>query len=72
MSGAVHRLQECGFTPAECARLVALRERVRRRRAGGAAPDSGTEDVLQRRLAFARWLVEHGRLGEFGADVGEQ
>lgn len=45
------------FTQEQTVNLVALRERLRAGRA--------VEFVLdKRRLAFARWLVENGRIGE--------
>lgn len=45
------------FTPEQTASLIALRERLRAGRA--------VEFVLdKRRLTFACWLVEHGRIGE--------
>jgi hypothetical protein len=56
------------FTAAQVMRLVALRHRVRVR------PDA-TDTIDARRLAFARWLVEHGHLSEelhqIQAGVGE-
>ncbi len=45
------------FTPAQVANLRALRDRL----GGGDA----VEFVIdRRRLAFVRWLVDHGRMGE--------
>jgi hypothetical protein len=49
-----------GFEPIQAARLVALRLRL--------APD-GLDAAAQKRLLFARWLVEHGRLSD-GASAG--
>jgi hypothetical protein len=58
-------LQENGFTREQCAQLLALRERVRRARHGAEGAGTVAEDTMaERRLEFARWLVEHGRLGE--------
>lgn len=48
------------FTPEESARLCALRARSRALRA------SEVTGLNSRRLAFAQWLVEHGRLSENG------
>ncbi len=51
-----------GFEPIQAARLVALRLRL--------APDgSAPVTPAQKRLRFARWLVEHGRLSD-GAPAG--
>ncbi len=49
---------EVYFTFAELARLRALRERFQ------AHPDHGDTDAALRRLEFARWLVQHGRLSD--------
>lgn len=46
------------FTPEELARLFALRARSRALRA---SEEFGLDAC---RIAFARWLVEHGRLSE--------
>lgn len=52
------RLLTARFTAEEAERLVALRQRL-----GAELPD--LDDTLDdRRLVFARWLVEHGRLRE--------
>jgi hypothetical protein len=52
-----------GLTPDELSRLADLRVRVRRGAVGGAgdgrAPEAGLD---ARRLEFARWLVQTGRL----------
>ncbi len=50
-------LRSRGFSPSEAARIVALRVRFER--------DGFREVPLsQKRLEFARWLVDHGRLTE--------
>lgn len=46
------------FTPEELAGLLALRERVQR------CPVDIELDLDERRLGFARWLVDHGKLSE--------
>ena len=46
------------FTPRELARLFAMRTR------SGALRASEEFGIDANRLAFARWLVEHGRLSE--------
>jgi hypothetical protein len=52
-----------GLTPDELSRLADLRVRVRREAVGGASDGRATESGLDpRRLAFARWLVQTGRL----------
>jgi len=50
-------LRRLGFSPREAERIVALKLRYVR---GGFRET--TEQ--QKRLLFARWLVDHGRLGE--------
>jgi hypothetical protein len=57
-----------GLTPSQVRRLAALRARIRR----GAYADDGAGTVLgsrlaDRRLEFARWLVQTGRLHEGAA-----
>jgi hypothetical protein len=47
------------FSPYEAQRLVALRQRFLGR------PDYLETEINERRLMFARWLVEHGQLTEF-------
>jgi len=49
---------EAVFTPQERARLEALRARLQ-----GLSVDAEL-DVNDRRLCFARWLVQHGKLAE--------
>jgi hypothetical protein len=51
-------LRALGFTPREAARLVALKVRHER---------GGFRELTQqqKRLLFARWLVEHGRLTDW-------
>jgi hypothetical protein len=49
---------EADFTPDEIARLVALHQQAR------GHLDRGDADAAMRRLEFARWLVEHGKLNE--------
>jgi hypothetical protein len=49
-------LAEVSFTPEEFAKLAALRTHLQTR-----AVDIEL-DLDERRLTFARWLVEHGRL----------
>ncbi len=46
------------FTAAEVMRLCALRRHFQ------AHPDHGDADAAIRRLEFARWLVQHGKLSE--------
>ncbi len=46
------------FSADEIVRLTTLRLRCRER------PDALDQPIPERRLQFARWLVEHGRLGE--------
>jgi hypothetical protein len=46
------------FTSEEGQRLIALRQRLALR------PTPVDLDIDERRLQFARWLVEHGRLSE--------
>jgi hypothetical protein len=52
------RLLEGSFTPDELARLVALRQRLQTH------PDYADADAAIRRLEFALWLVQHGKLTE--------
>ncbi len=60
---AIATLQENGFTPQECERLIALRERVRQGRYPDDGPGGGTGDPgFDRRLTFVRWLVQHDKL----------
>jgi hypothetical protein len=47
---------EGNFTAAEITRLVALRQHFQTH------PDHGDADAAIRRLEFARWLVQHGKL----------
>ena len=57
------------ISPKEALRLTALRERF------GGQPEYLELDINERRLQFARWLVEHGRLGEFpecGAEMAAE
>lgn len=51
------------FTAEEVARLCALRRHFQ------AHPDHGDADAAVRRLEFARWLVQHGRLSEGSVSV---
>jgi hypothetical protein len=46
------------FSSQELTRLCALRERYQ------ATNQYSEMDLDERRLGFARWLVEHGRIGE--------
>jgi hypothetical protein len=46
------------FTPEELTRLCALRRRFQDH------PDHGDTDAALRRLEFARWLAQNGRLNE--------
>ena len=55
-SAAAYRLCLCGFSPPEAERLVALKIRYDR----GEFRQPTDDD----RRAFARWLVEHGRLSD--------
>lgn len=50
------QVAESSFTPEEIARLVALRARSR-------SLDI-EQGIDERRLTFARWLVDHGKLSE--------
>lgn len=52
------------LTSEQIARLRALREHIRTRRAS-AERDIAELDVDEQHLQFARWLVEHGRLSEW-------
>ena len=56
-TAAALRLRAHGFSPREAERLVALKWRHERR-----AFREMTE--ARKRLRFARWLVEHGRLSD--------
>jgi hypothetical protein len=60
---ALLNLLLAGLTPDELSRLADLRVRVRRGAVGGPSDGRATEAGLDpRRLAFARWLVQTGRL----------
>jgi len=50
-------LRECGFSPRQADRLVALKIRYQR----GAFRELTT---AQKRLVFARWLVQHNHLSD--------
>jgi hypothetical protein len=50
------------FSAWEAQRLIALRDRLARQ------PAHVDFELDERRLIFARWLVEHGRLSEFMSD----
>ena len=56
-TAAEHCLRSLGFSPSQASRLVAMRVRYQR---GAYRTPTGE----QKRLEFARWLVEHGRLTE--------
>lgn len=56
-TAAVRALRACGFSPRQAERLVTLKLRYER----GVFREL---TVSQKRLLFARWLVEHGRLDE--------
>jgi hypothetical protein len=58
-------LRQRGFSPREAERLVALKLRYVR---------GGFREVTneQKRLRFARWLVDHGRLDEGVDDTFEE
>jgi hypothetical protein len=56
-TAAVRALRACGFSLRQAERLVALKLRYER----GVFREV---TVSQKRLLFARWLVEHGRLDE--------
>jgi hypothetical protein len=60
---AVLGLRAIGFTPQEAARLVALKIRYER----GGFREVAEASQEQKRLRFARWLVEHGRLTDWPA-----
>ena len=62
---AAHRLRLSGFSPLEAERLVALK--IRYDRGELRQPTEGDrlrEPSDDHRLEFARWLVEHGLLGD--------
>jgi hypothetical protein len=46
------------FTEEECVKLKSIRARF------GGHPECAELDLNERRLAFARWLVDHGQLSE--------
>lgn len=54
-----HPLPDGILSPCEVERLSALRQRCLGR------PDYLETEINERRLVFARWLVEHGQLNEF-------
>jgi hypothetical protein len=56
-TAAAQALRACGFSPRQAERLVALKIRYER---GVFRELSAT----QKRLLFARWLVQHGRIGD--------
>ena len=56
-SAAALSLRALGFSPREAERLVLLKVRYQR-------GDFQELSHGQKRLLFARWLVEHGRLSE--------
>jgi len=56
-TAAAHALRAFGFSPRQAERLVALKIRYQR----GAFRELST---AQKRLLFARWLVEHNRLSD--------
>ncbi len=67
----VAELQGNGMTPEQCRRLVALRARVRHGAYGDdCTADPAADAAFARRLAFARWLVQRGYLGEFDVRGG--
>jgi hypothetical protein len=64
-------LRRTGITPEQCRRMIALRARV----CDGGYCDDGAGEAIDtpafaRRLAFARWLVQRGQLGEFDVPGG--
>ncbi len=60
----ISSLRADGFTDETIGRLIAVRIRYQR----GEYSDETEES---RRLLFARWLYEHGRIGEGQADDAE-
>jgi hypothetical protein len=56
-TAAALSLRSHGFSPSEASRIVALRVRFER-------GEFRETTRAQKRLEFARWLVEHGRLTE--------
>ena len=67
----IAELRRNGLEPEQCRRLIAVRERVRDGGYGDDRPgDTTGEAAFARRLAFARWLVQRGLLGEFGVRTG--
>ncbi|MBI3973268.1 MAG: hypothetical protein HY332_18490 [Chloroflexi bacterium] len=63
------QLQQSGLSEAQCVRLIALRERIRR----GRYRDDGEDgEAYGRRLEFVRWLVRHGRLSDFDVCTGAE
>jgi hypothetical protein len=63
VTSATGHLLALGFSAPEAERLLALR----RRWPLGDGGDLTRPGLNEKRLRFARWLVQHGRLGEHGA-----
>ena len=64
-SAAARALRACGFSPRQAERLVALKLRYQRQ-------VSHDRIAAQRRLLFARWLVEHGCLCDWPENNGSR
>jgi hypothetical protein len=62
VTGALDRLLALGFSAQEAQRLLALK----RRWPLGDRGDPGRPGLDEKRLGFARWLVQHGRLSDQG------
>ncbi|WP_052890096.1 hypothetical protein [Thermogemmatispora carboxidivorans] len=62
---ALDHLREAGFLPEEIQRLLLLRRRVQ---SSGEIPPYLSGDP---HLQFARWLYEHGAIGEFSESPEE-
>jgi len=67
VTSALDGLLALGFSAQEGERLIALK----RRWPLGDRGDPGRPGLDEKRLRFARWLVQHGRLSDQG-DQGDQ
>jgi hypothetical protein len=65
-TSALDGLLALGFSAQEAERLLALK----RRWPLGDGGDPGRPGLDEKRLRFARWLVEHGRLSDQGEQGG--
>lgn len=57
----LHDLEVRGFTPDEARRLIDITARLNQ------SSEAREAEATRRRLAFTRWLVDHGRLDEWSA-----